>query len=395
GLLIIVFPNFTNIFLMPVISYWSDRCRSRWGRRIPFLFATTPLVVIGLAGLGFCKILAAMLQNAVGPEFLSLPMAGLIVFGVFWAILDFGTTLTNAIFVALVNDVVPVCFLGRFFSLFRAVSLGAGILFNFWLLGYAEEYFMFIFLSLAVLYGVGLYSVCLKVREGKYPPPPAATEQSGGAGKYLTGAVKTYFKECFGHSYYAWLMIAFVLSVLASLPVNMYTIFYAKTLGMSMDHLGFYYAMTYAVSLALTYVLGVLADRYHPLRLGIASIGAYFVLMCVSWFTIGGIGSFGILFLLHGIIAGCYMTATASLGQRLFPIARFAQFNSAMWMLMAIANVAAAPLFGKILDLLGNNYKYLFVMGAILAFGGLTCMLKTYRMFLNLGGDRNYVPPEA
>ena len=105
--MMVSFPCFTNIFLMPIISYRSDRHRGRWGRRIPFLMKTTPFVVVGLIGLGFTPMLGNWLSAHIGVDRLSVNMASLLVFGFFWILLDFGTTLTNAIFVALANDVVP------------------------------------------------------------------------------------------------------------------------------------------------------------------------------------------------------------------------------------------------------------------------------------------------
>lgn len=109
------FPNFTNIFLCPLISYISDRHRGRWGRRIPFLLFTTPFIVIGLIGLGFTPVLGSeLLRIPAIAEHLSLNTARLIVFGVFWVLLDFGTTLSGALSGALINDVVPSELLGRF-----------------------------------------------------------------------------------------------------------------------------------------------------------------------------------------------------------------------------------------------------------------------------------------
>ena len=49
SILIISIPNFTNIFLMPIVSYRSDRHRGRFGRRIPYLLMYTPPVLAGLA----------------------------------------------------------------------------------------------------------------------------------------------------------------------------------------------------------------------------------------------------------------------------------------------------------------------------------------------------------
>ena len=168
SVLIISFPNFTNIFLMPIVSYLSDRHRGRLGRRIPFLLFTTPFIVIGLLGIGMNAEIGKLLQSVFSLE---PRMAGLIGFCVFWVLFDFGNTLASAIFNALVNDVVPQRIIGRFFSLFRIISLLAGILYNYYLFEHALDWFKWIFLVLGALYAAGLYSMCFFVKEGKYPPP--------------------------------------------------------------------------------------------------------------------------------------------------------------------------------------------------------------------------------
>ena len=43
GLMMVSLPNALGLLLGPVISYKSDHCRSRWGRRIPYLLFTTPI----------------------------------------------------------------------------------------------------------------------------------------------------------------------------------------------------------------------------------------------------------------------------------------------------------------------------------------------------------------
>jgi MFS family permease len=55
--------------LLPVlIGAWSDRLRTRWGGRLPFVVAGTPVVVVALAAMGFVGSLAA-LAVAVGVFF--------------------------------------------------------------------------------------------------------------------------------------------------------------------------------------------------------------------------------------------------------------------------------------------------------------------------------------
>src|SRR5690606_31590196 len=99
----------------------------------------------------------------------------------------------NAVFIALINDVVPAEFLGRFQGLFRALSLMAGIMFNYWIFGHAESHYHWIFITIGTIYGLGFMMMCFKVKEGRYPPPTSAEEARTG----FIGAVKIYFKECF------------------------------------------------------------------------------------------------------------------------------------------------------------------------------------------------------
>lgn len=237
GILIVSFPNFTNIILGPIISYKSDRYRSRLGRRIPFLLFTTPFVVVGICGIGFSPQLGRQLQAVIGSAELSLETASLIIFCIFWVILDFGTTLTNSIFTALMNDVVPGCFLGRFFSLFRAVSLGAGVLFNSCFLEKVEQYAPVMCAGLGALYAVGLLSLCIHVKEGQYPPVSGTPEEQRGKFGNPLPAVKTYFRESFSHPYYRWIFLSYTLCTLTNMPVNIFTIFYAQSVNMSMAEL--------------------------------------------------------------------------------------------------------------------------------------------------------------
>lgn len=390
GLLIVSLPNFMNMILGPIISYKSDRHRGRFGRRIPFLVFTTPFVVVGVIGIGFASYFGRQVHILLGSDIVSINTASLLIFSVFWIILDFGTTLTNALFTALVNDVVPRCVLGRFFAFFRAISLGAGIIFNYCLLGKVDDYGMYICIGLGVLYGTGLGLVCMKVKEGEYSSPdiPGISPNKG-----FIVAAKNYFLECFSHPYYRWVFMGYAFCMLANMPINIFSIFYGKSLGMPMDDLGFYLAVTYVISFFLCFLLGDLADRFHPIRMGILSIILYALVMLSGGIWVSGKFSFGIFLMAHGVISGAFMTLTASYGQRLFPQSLFAQFNSAMQMLFAIGVTIMAPLVGYILDILGNDYRNTFWIGLVLALFGLVSLLKVYRSYLIFGGDANYVPP--
>lgn len=392
GLMMGSLPSVIGMFLGPVISYRSDRHRGRWGRRIPYLLATTPVAVTAMVGLALSPWLGRLLHEAMGPEIVGLHTAILIFFGFFWVIFEFGTLAANAVFGALINDVVPKNFLGRFFALFRALSLLAGMFFNFWLLGKAETHYLWVFIGIAALYGVGFAMMCLKVKEGDYPPLPESEEGETRPGFF--GAARQYFRECFSNPYYLWVFAAYALSVLAFNPINTFSLFYAKSLQMDMGVYGKYLALTYLISLIISYFLGVLADRFHPLRVGIVTIAIYALVMLWGGLCIAGTGTFAVAFVAHGVISGVFFTATASYGQRLFPHARFAQFNSALALLMALSNILMAPAVGKLLDSTGHVYRYTFLISSALALMGLVSSLILYRKFMALGGPEGYQAPE-
>lgn len=390
GIIMISFPNFTNIFLCPIVSYRSDRHRGRFGRRIPYLLLTTPFIVIGLAGLGFTPLLARLIRQAVGAEHISYNLTALLVFCFFWIILDFGTTLAGAIFNALATDVVPTEFLGRFFAMFRAVSLGCAFLFNYFVMGYAETHALVIFLGLAALYGIGLFSICLKVKEGEYPPPEAETSGP----PTVKSAVKTYFRECFSLPYYRWVIMASVVAGFSVVPFNIYGIFYAKSLNMDMDFYGKVSSLICLVSFVLSFFLGWFSDRFHPIRTGMVSMALQTVILFIGGRIATTESVFAWLFLVQGISIMSYNTLMASYAPRLFPREYFAQFNSAMMLINALASVIGAPLVGKFLDLTGNHYPHLFTIGGVIGLCGLGCFVMVYRGYRRYGGDSGYVAPD-
>lgn len=389
GLLLGTLPSLVSIVLGPFISYRSDRHRGRLGRRIPYLLWTTPLAVLAMFGLAVSPALAAWLHGSGIIQATELNGTTVILLGVFWAVFELATVAANAVFGALINDVVPQALLGRFYGLFRALSLVAGMMFNYLLLGRAEAHYALIFLGLGVLYGVGFMGMCLKVKEGTYPD--SGREMASRLG--LAAAVRTYFTECFSNPYYRWVFAAFMLSNLAFFAVNLFNLYLAKSLQLGMDVYGKLLALTYLISLLLSYFLGWLADRFHPLRVGMVFLGLYAGLALAGGMLATSATAFGVVFVLHGVLNGAFYTATASLGQRLYPRARFAQFSSAGIMLLSVAQVVLAPLVGQMLDHTGHIYRHTYFIGFALAMLALFASFEVCRRIMRMGGFAAYRPP--
>ncbi len=391
SLFLVAVPAAIGIILGPIISFKSDRTRGKWGRRIPYLAMTTPFAALAVVGLGFSAAMGGALHRL--PIFHGNDPNHLVLmcFGACWILFEVATVAANAVFGALVNDVVPRELLGRFYGLFRAFSLIAGMVFNFKLIGYADNHYSILFLAVGLLYGIGFLLMCVKVKEGQYPPVDDVP-----ADGHMTGifAAQLYLKECFSNLYYRWLIATLVICGLVFLPFNLYSLPFAKALDISTKQYGNYLGLTYLISLCLSFPLGMVADRFHPLRAGIVCMSLYAAV--TLWGSIYATHpvSFGIALVAHGVISGCFFTTTASLGQRLFPKLRYAQFASAAGLIASISNMVAAPVMGSYLDFCGHIYRYTLDVGFILSLFSVFLLIVTHSRFVKLGGHTSYVAPE-
>jgi MFS family permease len=395
GLLIGSIPAAIGVLLVPIISYRSDRHRGPWGRRIPYLMLTTPIAAGAMVGLAFSPALGRAAHEAMGARSLGLYPTILVFFGLFWTIFEFGTLAANSVFGGLINDVVPLPLLGRFYGLFRALSLIAGMIFNFWLLGLAEVHYVVMFLSIGLLYGGGFTLMCLKVREGDYPPPPPApVAAASGTGSFFAAA-RLYLRECFTSAYYLWVFLFLNISLMAFMPVNLFSVFFAKSLNMDMNLYGKYLALTYGISLLLSYSLGSLADRFHPLRVGLVTLALYAAATLWGGLVIRGTVTFAVAFVAHGVLSGTFFTTTASLMQRLFPRGKFAQFASASTAIGGVGTVLLGPAMGQVLDRSHHVYRYTYLASCGLTVLALISGAVVYAKFVALGGPDAYVAPDC
>lgn len=391
GLLLSSFPVFLGLVLGPVISVKSDHHRGKWGRRIPFLLVTTPLAAFGMLGLASTPFIAKWVHGFFPSQ--SEMVVSVVCFGVFWAAFELATIAGGAVFGGLINDVVPRHLLGRFYGMFRAISLIDGILFNYWLTGKIPTHFSLIMAAVGVYYGVTFMLVCLKVKEGDYPPPPAVNP-SHRLSQRFSGGVRAYFRECFSKKYYLLTFLLFMFAGLSFIPVSLFSVPYARSLGISMDTYGNCVALTYLISLCLSYFMGWLADLIHPLRMAIITMLGYMIVTVLGSLYGTTANAFLTIWVMHAVFAGSYLTSAASLSQRLFPQGKYAQFYSAAGLMAAPLHMLLAPLLGLIIDVTHNTYRILFVAEFLLAGSALVTAFYVHRRFMLLGGPKGYVAPE-
>ena len=374
SLLIITLPAATSLLVVPVISYKSDRTRTRWGRRIPWLMATTPIAAACMVAIAYADRMGGGVAALVGLGHRAAEVCGLALIGLFWTAFECTATNPSPLVGGLINDVVPRPVLGRFYGLFRAVSLIAGVVFNHWIIGTADVHFRSILVGIGVLFFVGFAFMCLTVREGHYPPPPPADPNALSSSRRWAG-IKAYLHDSFQHGYYVWIFAGLTLAALAFVPFNGFSLPFSLQVNLSMQAYGDRISLGYACSLFLAWPVGWLVDRTSALIVAAGCMVLYGAVMLVAAVGVHSAPSFGLALLLHTVLSGCYFTSSASLGQALFPRDKYGQFFSAAGAVQALVTVAFGPVLGSVLDWSGHNYRITLYAGCLMALAATACLL--------------------
>ena len=203
-------PMIIGTFMTPVISFWSDRTRTRFGRRIPYILFTAPFLVLFAVALGFsddiialCKLKVAA-GSTVAPMTVALVIIGFLTVG--WA---FFNEFVGTVYYYLLPDVMPRHFLGRFQGVSNVAGQVLAIFMNSFVSPHQLTHIKAIHTGVAILYFVGFGLVCWRVREGEYPPVEDVSEEST-----FLDQVTLYFRECFNHPIYVMIYLITAVTVL-------------------------------------------------------------------------------------------------------------------------------------------------------------------------------------
>lgn len=393
-----------GMVLNPVISFRSDRFRSRMGRRIPFILFTVPPLVVCLVGLGFGERIGFTVHALIGslarfsPETVAIGV--IIVLLVMFTIFN---SFVTSVFWYLFNDVVPEQLLARFMSWFRLVSLIAASLYNAFIFQYAGTHAAEIFIGVGLVYFVGFGLMCLNVKEGEYPPPSPYLR----GGPRLVAAAKTYFEECHRvpHYWYQFLCTAF--GALAGGGTALMIFFY-QAIGLGLDQVGKLNACLTVATALLILGSGWLADRIHPIRVVLIGVflntfvGIPILLIWLVWAPLPPVAFWtmiGISICILAPISALIGVWDPPLLMRLFPRSHYGQFCSANTIWRSVGFILGSALIGPFLDFakpwLGPDRVYLLLPVWQLSFSvpGVWATWMLYKSWLRLGADQHYIPP--
>lgn len=378
SLLLSTMPALLSLMLVPLIGYHSDRYRSRWGRRRPFLMVAAPVGAAAMIGLACSPDLGAWTDMALGSMSPGSRLCQLAYFCVFWTIFECAAISTLALYTGLVNDVVPKGLLGRFYAGFRILGLGVGIAFNTWVFALLDHHLYEILIGIGLLFGLPVVAMCLMIRETPCPVPEADPGPAQPI-KYAYRVPRAHLAACFTERRYLWAFAAFMLAGVTFSPFNTFYQYYAQMSGLSKATLGSLTAWGYAVSIASAFGIGSMVDRYGAVRVSAIVMGLYLLTAAGGFLLIDGEASFRMFYLAHVVFSGAYFTAAASMPMALFPHGRFVQFNSTKDLLVACASIVVSSAQGPVLDMSGHNYRLTLLSATVFSLLCVVCLARLHR----------------
>lgn len=385
-----------NMVFNPVVSFWSDRHRGRWGRRRPFILYTTPLVVLFLALIPFGPEIADFFGQVPlikGALSLSPIVPGILFIGVFVMGFQIFDVFVGAVYHYLVRDTVPEEFLGRFQGLFRLAGGLAPLLWNLAIFRHAETHMKEVFVGVALFYGVGMLLMCWKVKEGQFPPPEPLDENAliSWPRRFLA-SVRLYLTDCFRDPIYWLCFLAIGFLTWSGLSGVYSVLFNREELGLPLAVQGNVNAINSALVLFIALPIGWLIDRWNYFRLtqcsgflqgGICILGYFFI------HDVPTLIAFGICYTIPKIalVMGVSRSIIA-----VYPKEKFGQFGSAGAAFASLGAIGMAILAAKFVDLFGNYRSFLLWQGLFLLATGLLFVV-VERRWIKLGGRDGYKAP--
>jgi len=382
-----------NLLFLPNISCWSDRLRSRIGRRIPLLLIATPLTVLSVILVGFAPEVGDWFYGTfIGTTPLSLSKDTLLLYFLCTFTVSFhffNMVLVNA-FNWLVRDVVPSDLMARFLSWFRIVGTLSTALFSWYVFPTMLNHRQLVFSSVGIFYLLAFSLMCWGVKEGKYDDIPLETRPVSTLKIYCN-----YFQECLKLPIYRNFILWYVLQLMSGACSGAFiTLFSRNTIGLSMGTIGEIgtYGMLFSV---LIYApMGWVCDKYNDFRVYLISAVIGLSIPLLSYFFIHGWKSMLILSLIGTIPGIASALAGASLVMHIFPKKSFGQFSGALNVFGCTGWLVGNYLIGVFMDIGNSCYRLAFIWQFVFTALSLVPMFYVYRSWRELGGPNNYDAPD-
>jgi maltose/moltooligosaccharide transporter len=327
--------SLTSLVFSPFVGVFSDRLRSRFGRRRPFLFVSTPIMAAGLLIIPHLKVYWQLCAVVL--------------------VVQTANILQTTLYY-LYADVVPGALMGRFLAAFRVVGSLGTLVFQWYLLPRFEIQPVMVWTLSGVVYLVFFMMMIYFVKEGDYETPEPMS---------WAGLAKNYLKDGLGNRYIWFLWLTLGMIALAT-PTWSFIILYAKEeLHFSLEKIGHYSAYGTMATIVVALPAGWIIDRYGAKWVwGIAALAfagvhfwAYFMVNDETTMILFMIGYFGVnAFLTTALLPMLYSH---------IPKNRFGEVVSAQSFVVQSFMFVSTNTLGQMIVWLGRGYKISFAYSGV------------------------------
>lgn len=325
------------LVVAPAIGMWSDRTRTRWGRRRPFDILTTPIWFIGLLLMPFAKsfVVAHIAMVMIG-------FAGA------------ATVVVQYMY----NDIIPGELMGRFVGALRLSGQAGGLIFQLFVFGFFDNNPTVVWIVIAVVAFTFEMLMLFNVKEGSYPPPPPRES--------VIKKVKIYLKEGFGSKYMNLLWSTIGMIGLGAAGWSFYMLFFKTNLGMTSKDIGTMCGIGTVFALLAAYPFGILLDRYGPAKLWfLVSFLCGCAQVAMFLFAKDRLSSY-VLFSIYTLINSTLGVITLGLQFAYIPKKMFGQLSSCFGLVAHSLHFVGVSLCGLFIVAMGDDYRYSFLFAGVL-----------------------------
>ncbi|MCQ2396827.1 MAG: MFS transporter [Lentisphaeria bacterium] len=390
SLIMSTIPQILNMCINPVLSTWSDKVRSRWGRRIPFVVISAPLLVLMMMLIGYHESLVPAFQKMTGWEMTEAAFWILCIITVVYQIFYL---VPGAIQCYVAPDVIPKSFIGTYYGVVSLFGNLMGFAFNLWILPRADVAPKFWFGVIGVFYLVSMALQFLFVKEGKYPPNEK--HEGGNVFVVIWKYVAAYAYECWSQPIYLCIFVASGVTAASTLVRSTFNVLFATNeLGLTMTQYGQVFAYTSLVGAIISIPVGLIMDKKcHPLIIYFLSGVAVVIFNAWAYYYIKDYKTFYVAGVVIAVTYVVQNAASTPLLLRVVPNEKFGQFGSAGAIINCIICAVAGGVGGWLTKLYG--YRMIFIWDFAVTLLSLVFMVMLWFMIKSneKANGGKYIPP--
>ncbi len=390
ALIIGTIPSILNAVLCPIISTVSDKTRTRWGRRTPYLLFSAPLQAILLVLIGYSGELAGGIQEILPGCHIRLQLW---VLGIFIILFQIVYLFPGSVVYYLEADLVPRECFGTYMAVASMSGSAVNAAFSYFIFQYSFSHTKLVLAIFAACY-LTIYGLqSLVAREGTYPPLNDKITKNGGILRNTVEYFAMFFRQCFTRKIYVFLYLCLGLNGASNICRSMYNLLFAtKELGVTVAQYGKIAAIGNIISAVLVLFFGRLMDKTHPMLVYFQG-GCLVILTNVfGFFFVYAPLSFGIVYVITCLMYALQNLAQTPLLAAIVPRDKFGQYCSCNAMVTHVSLMIGSFLGGVLTHLFG--YRVMFVWDFGVTIFAMLALLVVFIQWRRLGG-KNYRAPEV